>query len=327
MTNVDSSPQQSLRVVFAGTPDFAVPTLAALVASPHQVLAVYTQPDRPAGRGRRLTAGPVKQFALDYNETASPPIDIRQPRTLKKEAVQAELAALEPDLLVVAAYGLILPQAVLDVPRLGCWNVHASLLPRWRGAAPIHRALLAGNAETGICIMEMEKGLDTGPVWASEATPIRPDDTGGSLHDRLASIGGALLVKTLAQRATLAPVPQDDTLANYADKLSKAEADLDLRRPAVELDRQIRAFNPWPVARVSLEGQWLRVWAAELRPALSGIPGEVLASGSDGIDVACGAAGLRLTRLQRPGGKPLPAGDFLNAFALPPGTRFDCAKD
>ncbi|SFB54375.1 methionyl-tRNA formyltransferase [Azotobacter beijerinckii] len=291
---------QPLRIVFAGTPEFAAEHLEALLAAGQRPIAVYTQPDRPAGRGQKLMPSPVKQLALQHG------IPVHQPVTLRDPAAQAELAALEPDLMAVVAYGLILPQAVLDIPRLGCINSHASLLPRWRGAAPIQRAIEAGDGESGITVMRMEAGLDTGPMLLKVATPIQPADTGGSLHDRLAGLGAAALVEAIGRLAAgeLQGERQDDALATYAHKLNKDEARLDWNRPAVELERLIRAFDPWPVSHTSLNGTPLKVFAAFVEPG-SGAPGTLLAVGRDGLTVACGGGALRLTRLQLPGGKPL----------------------
>jgi methionyl-tRNA formyltransferase len=301
----------SLRVVFAGTPEFAVPCLEACRASGAEVVAVYTQPDRPAGRGRRLAASPVKQAALAAG------IPVEQPETLKSPEAQAALAAHAPDLMVVVAYGLILPRKVLATPRLGCWNVHASLLPRWRGAAPIQRAILAGDAETGVDLMQMEAGLDTGPVLLERRTPIGPDDTGGSLHDRLAALGAEALAEGLARTLAgeaLVPRPQAQEGVAYAHKLDKAEARLDFARPAIELERQVRAFDPWPVAEGEIAGETLRVWAARA-VALdhAAAPGSVLDAGRAGIDVACGEGALRITAVQRAGGRRIGAADYLNA--------------
>ena len=301
------------RLIFAGTPDFAVPSLQALLAAEGVLVAVYTQPDRPAGRGRQPRPSPVKIQA----QAASVPI--YQPSSLRDPATQAEMVALAPDLLVVAAYGLILPPAVLAIPRLGCVNVHASLLPRWRGAAPIQRALLAGDAETGICIMRMEAGLDTGPVYARATCPIPRGTTGGELHDQLAVLGAETLRATLpALLAAIAvPVPQDDARATYAPKLEKAEAVLDWTRPALELERQVLAFNPYPVAQTYLDGQTLRVWRARAEQESSAAPpGTVLREGPAGIVVATGVGVLCLTEVQLPGGRPLPVAAFLAARRL-----------
>ncbi|HET7299183.1 MAG TPA: methionyl-tRNA formyltransferase [Oleiagrimonas sp.] len=302
----------SLRVVFAGTPEFAVPCLQACrEVDGVKLAAVYTQPDRPAGRGRRLEASPVKQAALAAG------IAVEQPKTLKDADAQARLAALAPDLMIVVAYGLILPQAVLDMPHLGCWNVHASLLPRWRGAAPIQRAIAAGDAETGVNLMRMEAGLDTGPVLLERRTPIAADDTGGRLHDRLAALGAEVLhegLQRILRSEELAATAQADTGIAYAHKLDKAEAALDLAAPASQLERTIRAFNPWPVATLELAGERVRIWqATAVERAAEAVPGQILAANREGIDIACGEGALRLTELQRPGKRRIPVADYLNA--------------
>ncbi|PWV64603.1 methionyl-tRNA formyltransferase [Plasticicumulans acidivorans] len=300
----------SSRIIFAGTPEFAVPCLEALLACGHALAAVYTQPDRPAGRGRALAASPVKQCA------AAAGVPVYQPVSLRNAAAQAELAALRPDLLVVVAYGLILPQAVLDIPPRGCVNVHASLLPRWRGAAPIQRALLAGDAQTGVTLMRMEAGLDTGPMLATAITPIAAGMSGGELHDVLSRQGAALLAEHLDAllAGSLPASAQDDALACYAAKLDKAEAVLDWTRPAAELERQVLAFNPWPVAQTTLaDATVLRIWRAQaLAQDTDATAGRVIAESRAGIDVACGRGCLRLTELQLPGKKVLPAADILN---------------
>ncbi len=301
------------RLIFAGTPDFAVPALQALLDVGHAPAAVYTQPDRPAGRGRRLRASPVKICAQSAG------IPVHQPASLRDPAVWAELASAAPDLLVVAAYGLILPPAVLAIPRRGCVNIHASLLPRWRGAAPIQRALLVGDDETGICLMRMEAGLDTGPVLARAACPIPRGTTGGELHDRLAALGAETLRAALADllAGRLVAKPQDDARATHAPKLDKTETELDWSRPALELERRVLAFNPHPVARTELAGQTLRVWRARAEQESSAAPpGTVLREDPAGIAVATGSGVLRLTEVQLPGGRPLPAAAFLNARRL-----------
>ncbi|GAC1033893.1 methionyl-tRNA formyltransferase [Pseudomonas sp. No.21] len=299
---------QALRLVFAGTPEFAAEHLKALLDTPHSIVAVYTQPDRPAGRGQKLMPSPVKQLALQHG------IPVLQPPTLRDADAQAELKALGADLMVVVAYGLILPQVVLDTPRLGCINSHASLLPRWRGAAPIQRAVQAGDAESGVTVMQMEAGLDTGPMLLKVVTPITAEDTGGTLHDRLASLGPQAVVQAIAQLAagTLVGEVQDDALATYAHKLNKDEARLDWSRPADELERLVRAFNPWPICHSTLGGEPLKVLAAQLADG-SGQPGQILAASKDGLTVACGSGALRLTRLQLPGGKPLAFADLFNS--------------
>jgi methionyl-tRNA formyltransferase len=303
---------KSLRIIFAGTPAFAATALSALLTTQHEVVAVYTQPDRPAGRGRKLQPSPVKQLALEKG------IEVRQPARLKSADDQADLAALQADLMVVVAYGLLLPQAVLDAPRLGCINIHASLLPRWRGAAPIQRAILAGDSESGVTIMQMEAGLDTGPMLLTLKTPIGPEDTGGSLHDRLAELGAAALLQALPGIAdeSLQPVQQDDRLANYASKLDKQESRIDWSQPAAAIARQVRAFNPWPVAQCEFDGKVMRIWQATPLSEQQGAPGQVVATGKSGIDVGTGEGVLRITELQMPGKRAMSAADFLNAHQL-----------
>ena len=304
---------QALKIIYAGTPEFAAVALQALLDSPHQVCAVYTQPDRPAGRGRKLSASPVKQLAERYQ------IPVFQPESLKSPEEQARLAALDADLMVVAAYGLLLPAEVLNAPRLGCLNIHASLLPRWRGAAPIQRAIQAGDSETGITIMQMDVGLDTGAMLHKLATPIQAGDNAQTLHDRLASLGAQALLETLErlQAGEIHPEAQDEDQACYAKKLSKAEAWIDWQLPASQLVRQIAAFNPWPVAQTRLGEQVLRIWQAEaLMTNTQARPGELVSTDKEGIIVACGEGQLRLQRLQLPGGKPVSAAEFLNAHKL-----------
>ena len=299
---------EPLRIVFAGTPEFAAEHLKALLDSPYEIVAVYTQPDRPAGRGQKLMPSPVKQLALEHN------IVVMQPPTLRAPEAQADLAALQPDLLVVVAYGLILPQVVLDIPRLGCINSHASLLPRWRGAAPIQRAIEAGDRESGVTVMRMEAGLDTGPMLLKSVTAISAHDTGGSLHDRLAELGPPAVIQAIAGLAagTLQGEVQDDSLATYAHKLNKDEARIDWSRPAIELERLIRAFNPWPICHSTLNGEALKVLGATLAKA-NGAPGQILAARKDGLIVGCGEGAVCLTRLQLPGGKALNFSDFFNS--------------
>ncbi|MDP1697722.1 MAG: methionyl-tRNA formyltransferase [Xanthomonadaceae bacterium] len=299
-----------MRLVFAGTPEFAVSSLRAAAAH-NELVAVYTQPDRPAGRGRILTASPVKQAAQAFA------VPIMQPQTLRDPAAQHALRDLAPDLLIVVAYGLILPKAVLEIPRYGCWNVHASLLPRWRGAAPIQRAIEAGDRETGVCLMQMARGLDTGPVLLQLSTPIDESDDAGNLHDRLAELGAQVLRDGLALlRAGLRPqaTAQPDVGVTYAHKLDKAEARLDWSQPATVLARTVRAFNPWPIAEAELAGERVRIHAAvALSESSPATPGSVVRAGRDGIDIASGEGVLRLLMVQRDGGKALAAHDYLNA--------------
>lgn len=307
-----------LKIIFAGTPEFAASSLAALLDSEHEVLAVYTQPDRPAGRGRKLTASPVKALALAHD------LPVLQPVSLRDEGAQQELAAWNADVMVVVAYGLILPEPVLAAPRLGCINVHASLLPRWRGAAPIQRAILAGDTETGVTIMQMDKGLDTGDMLHIVTCPIEPTDTAETLHDRLAQLGSTALLHSLAELAEgkTQPQSQDDSQACYAEKLQKAEAHIDWQQSAEQLSRTVRAFNPWPVAFTRYNEKNLRIWLAIALPAAdaahdpAAAPGKVLAESRDGIDVATGDGILRVLQLQLPGGKALSAEQFLNAHSL-----------
>jgi methionyl-tRNA formyltransferase len=307
-----------MRLIFAGTPEFAALALRDILAAGHQVAMVLTQPDRPAGRGMSLQASPVKQLAQGSG------IAVFQPPTLKDEAAQAVLRAVAADVMVVAAYGLILPQAVLDMPRLGCLNIHGSLLPRWRGAAPIQRAILAGDAQSGVCIMQMEAGLDTGPVVHSAALPITDQDTAASLHDKLAALGGRLIVEALAA-FSLTALTQPSIGVTYAAKIEKAEAWLDWRLPAPQLDRQVRAFNPFPGAFFKQAETVIKVWKAEIASA-AGEPGLVLSADKQGILVACGAAGaLRLTELQKAGGKRLPAAQFLAGTPIHAGSRLALA--
>ncbi|OZB16654.1 MAG: methionyl-tRNA formyltransferase [Marinobacter sp. 34-60-7] len=298
-----------MRVVFAGTPDFAATALRALLNAGHQVVAVYTQPDRPAGRGRKMMPSPVKQVALDAN------VSVYQPESLKTPEAQAELAALKPDVMIVAAYGLILPKAVLDTPTHGCLNIHASLLPRWRGAAPIQRAIAAGDADTGITIMQMDVGLDTGDMLLKVTTPIGADDTGGSLHDRLAELGGQAILDALAQLAAgeLHGEPQNDAEANYAHKLSKDEGHIDWTQSANTIERLIRAFNPWPGTYTDLGDQRIRVHQAQAQADSAGKPpGTVLRRERNGIDIGCGAGVLRVTSVQLPGSRAQSVSDLIN---------------
>ncbi len=310
-----------LRVAFAGTPEFAACALEAIRAAGHEVALVLTQPDRPAGRGMKLSPSAVKQLALKNG------IEVDQPEKLRTDAQRARLIACAPDVLVVAAYGLILPPAVLELPRLGCINIHASLLPRWRGAAPIHRALEAGDHETGITIMQMDAGLDTGPMLLKRSLPILPDDTTASLHDRLAVLGGECIVEALSalQGEGLRPTPQPAEGVTYAAKIGRAEAFVDWSRPALELERALRAFDPFPGLASALRGTVVKFWSAEVVD-LDGDhdhqPGTILAADAAGVVIACGCGALRCTVLQRPGSKRLAAGEFLRGFAVCVGERF-----
>ena len=306
-----------MKLIFAGTPEFAAIALAAILAAGHEVALVLTQPDRPAGRGMALQASPVKRLAEQHG------IPVFQPLTLKDVAAQERVSAVGADVMVVAAYGLILPQAVLDMPRFGCINIHASLLPRWRGAAPIQRAILAGDARTGVCIMQMEAGLDTGPILLSESLAIDAADTAATLHDRLADLGASLIVKALG-RLPLPVSAQAGDGVTYAAKLEKPEALIDWSKSAVEIDRQVRAFNPFPVAMTTLDGSPLKVWAAQLEPAdrccPNTLPGELIIADRRGIVVACGSGALCITELQKAGGKRLQAAQFLAGHPLAAGT-------
>ena len=301
-----------MRVVFMGTPDFSVPALNALVEAGHQIVAVYCQPPRPAGRGKKKRLTSVHARALELG------LEVRYPVSLRDAAAQADFAALDADIAVVVAYGLILPQAVLDAPRKGCLNIHASLLPRWRGAAPIHRAIMAGDAETGVCIMQMEAGLDTGPVLMREATVITPEDTTDVLHDRLSAMGARLIVDTLSRLDTLTPDPQSEQGVTYAHKNDKAEAQIDWTVPAEQVDRQIRGLSPFPGAWTERNGERIKLLASELAEG-QGEPGTVL---DDMLAVACGEGAVRLLRLQRAGKAAQDAGTFLRGRPIAPGETF-----
>ncbi|MBW8192777.1 methionyl-tRNA formyltransferase [Neiella marina] len=313
-----------LNIVFAGTPDFAARHLQALLDSDHNVIAVYSQPDRPAGRGKKLQASAVKQLALQAD------IPVFQPISLKDEAAQQELAALNADIMVVVAYGLLLPKAVLDTPALGCINVHGSLLPKWRGAAPIQRSLEAGDSETGVTIMQMDEGLDTGAMLLKAACAIEANDTSASLYEKLAVLGPTALLDALiplAQGAAVAE-PQDNELASYAAKLTKAESVIDWQLPTAVLDRKIRAFTPWPGSQSALNQQTIKVHQVEpLNQATQAAPGTIIATSKQGIDVATGDGALRLTMVQLPGKKAMPAADVLNARAdwFSAGNQFSAA--
>jgi methionyl-tRNA formyltransferase len=303
-----------VRIAYAGTPEFAVPALTALLGSAHSVVGVLTQPDRPRGRGRQLASSPVKQAAVDHG------IPISQPQSLRDATARADLVAWRPDALVVVAYGLILPQAVLDLPRLGCFNIHASLLPRWRGAAPIQRAVLAGDPQTGITIMRMSAGLDTGPILLQQAVPITQADTAGSLHDSLSQLGARALLRSLegVEDGSLASRPQPAEGVTYAAKIDKSEAIIEWTRSAAEIARKVRAFDPWPIAETQFAGEQLRIHKAlaipetELPTGVAEAPGTLTVSGDGNVLVACGAGALSLVEVQRPGRRPISARDWAN---------------
>lgn len=302
-----------MKIVFAGTPAFSAPSLRACIQSHHTVVGVLTQPDRPAGRGRQVTPSPVKTLAEEYS------LPLFQPESLRGPGPQLLLRNLGADLMVVVAYGLILPSAILSTPRLGCVNVHASLLPRWRGAAPIPRAILAGDQETGVTIMQVEPKLDAGPMYLRRSCVIRPTDTAGTLHDRLSALGAEALIETLTalENGTAVAEVQDETQVTYAEKLTKQEAEIDWNQPAVVLARQVRAFNPWPVAETALGDQTLRIWQAEALPEMSdAAPGSVI-GGRKAWDVATGSGILRLLEVQLPGRRRILAQDYLNAHEAP----------
>ncbi len=301
--------QEGLRVIFAGTPDFAAQHLQALLDSPHQVVAVYSQPDRPAGRGRKLTASPVKALAIEHA------IEVQQPLSLKDADTQQVLTSYNADIMVVVAYGLLLPQVVLDTPRLGCINVHGSLLPRWRGAAPIQRAILAGDSMSGVTVMQMEAGLDTGPMLLKAQIPIAPSDTSASLYEKLAVLGCNSLVEALdsLQSAGLTAQVQDNAAANYAAKLTKAEGAIDWHQSAQQISLQVRGLNPWPVAYSDWQDSRLRIWMAHAIDTSSNQPaGSLVALDKTGLEVACGIGHLKITQLQWPGGKALIQSELMN---------------
>jgi methionyl-tRNA formyltransferase len=302
-----------LRIAFAGTPEFAVPPLHALARSGHTLVGVLTQPDRPKGRGQRTAASPIKQAAESYG------LKVSQPQTLKTDEGRADLASWSPDVLVVVAYGLILPQAVLSIPRLACINIHASLLPRWRGAAPIHRSILAGDAETGVTIMLMDAGLDTGPMLLQRRIEIAPNETSSTLHDRLASLGAEALLEALEgwTASELKPVTQPTDGVTYASKIEKAEAWIDWQRDAIEIERQVRAFNPWPIAETRMDGEQLRIYAATAQYGSDTTDvGTIVSTEAGAITVQCGKGRLAITELQRPGKKPVAARDLANSLSL-----------
>jgi methionyl-tRNA formyltransferase len=307
-----------MKIIFAGTPEFAVSSLAALIKE-HQIVAVLTQPDRPAGRGMRLAASPVKQFALRHD------LPVLQPVTLKSEGVRHSIAALKAEVMVVSAYGLIIPKAVLQLPSHGCLNIHASLLPRWRGAAPIQRAILAGDKETGITIMQMDEGLDTGDMLLRQSCPIVADENSQTLHDKLAAMGANSILEALKllQENRLVPVKQDNDAACYAAKLTRSEAQIDWRLEARQIERAVRAYNPYPVSHSNLKGMPIKIWQAALRTDKHGSPGKVIETHKNGITVACGKDALFLEKLQRSGGKPQPAEQFMQSMPIEVGDVFD----
>lgn len=307
-----------MRIIFAGTPDFAAAALGALIKANHEIVLVLTQPDRPAGRGMKITASAVKQLAQQHS------LAVLQPLTLKVSELQAQLQACNADVMVVAAYGLILPQAVLNIPRMGCLNIHASLLPRWRGAAPIQRAILAGDHETGITIMQMDVGLDTGDMLLKHRLPIAPDDTAQSLHDKLSGLGAQSIVEALIllQQGKLVPVIQDEAQANYAAKITKTEAEIDWRQSATQIDRVVRTFNPVPGAYTCFRGVVLKIWQAKVAAGGAGKQGEIIAVDRGRITVSCGSGSLQIEIVQKPGGKKLSAADFLTGNHLQPGEYF-----
>ncbi len=300
------------KIVFAGSPDFAIPSLKSLIESRHRVAGVLTQPDRPAGRGRKLRPSPVKAFATEFG------LDVMQPESLSDDAVQERLRSIGPDLMVIVAYGLLLPPPVLDIPRAGCVNVHASILPRWRGASPIQAAILAGDPTSGVSIMRMEKGLDTGPIYATGEISIGENETAGELQDRLAAAGARLLMDALEGilDESSVPRPQDDARATYAGRIDKTDARIDWHKAAIEIDRGIRAYHPWPAAETSLDGTRLRCWAAlpDRDATGDGAPGEVIGVGRGTIDVQTGSGVLRLTEVQLAGRQRMSAGDFANGY-------------
>lgn len=312
-----------MKIIFAGTPAFAAHSLEALLEAGHKIVLVLTQPDRPAGRGMQVMASAVKTLAQQHGLT------LLQPHSLKQPELDAQLAATGADVMIVAAYGLILPATILNIPRLGCFNIHASLLPRWRGAAPIQRAILAGDRETGITIMQMDQGLDTGAMLLQRSIPIAPDDTAQTLHDKLALMGAHCIVEvlTLLQQGELVATAQDETVTSYAPKLEKTEAEIDWRLDAEQINRAVRAFNPHPGAHSQVRGIPLKIWQAEVAASTAGNPGEVIATGREGITVVCGNGTLLLKMVQKPGGKRMSAAEFLAGYPLQPGNRFECRDD
>jgi len=310
------------RIVFAGTPEFAVPALKKLLVSRYEVVGVYTQPDKPSGRGQTIMMSPVKQAALEYH------LPVFQPVSLRGAEEQKQLAALQPDLIIVAAYGLILPKAVLEIPPLGCLNIHASLLPRWRGASPIQYALLKGDPETGISMMQMAEGLDTGPVLKQAVCPITVNDTAGTLHDKLALLGAEVLLEVLSDLTTLFPVPQEEEKACYAPKITKQQGMIDWSQEASDIDRMVRAFNPWPVAYTFFEGGYIRIWEGKVSPdkKTDALPGTIIAVSKEDVSVAAGNGTVyNLTKVQPANSKILAVKDYLNASHISEGKRLECS--
>lgn len=307
-----------MKIIFAGTPFFAAAALEALINAGHEIVLVLTQPDRPAGRGMKLVASAVKQLALQHQ------MEVSQPQHLKNPAVHEQLQILGADVMVVAAYGLILPQSVLDIPRLGCLNIHASLLPRWRGAAPIQRAILAGDKETGVTIMQMDEGLDTGDILLTRQLEIESDETSQSLHDKLCVLGAQSIIEALdlLSRGELNPVAQNDVQANYAAKIKKAEAEIDWRQSAEQISRVVRTFNPSPGAFTFMQGKLVKIWQVQLVAGKASQPGKIVSTGRNGIIVSCGEGMLRLEIIQKSGGKKLTAENFLAGHAIQPGEYF-----
>lgn len=304
---------KNLKIIFAGTPEFSVPTLQTLINSSHEIVGVFTQPDRPAGRGQKLTASPIKQLALQHQ------LPIFQPKTLRDPEIQETIKKLNCDLMIVIAYGLILPTAVLEIPPLGCINVHASLLPRWRGAAPIQHAILAGDTETGITIMQMEAGLDTGPMLLQNKCVISANETSATLHDKLAQLGADSLMQALEKLPQLTPITQDEQFANYAAKIEKSSAEIHWQQPAINILRQINAYNPWPVAFTYYQEKIIRIWEAQalITPEFKHAkPGEVININREGIDVLTSNGIIKILKLQLPGGKPLSVAEILNGKSL-----------
>jgi methionyl-tRNA formyltransferase len=312
-----------MKIIFAGTPVFAAHALEALLKAGHEIAMVLTQPDRPAGRGMQITSSSVKRLAQQHE------LPLLQPHSLKQSEIDAQLTSINADVMVVAAYGLILPKPILNIPRLGCLNIHASLLPRWRGAAPIQRSILAGDCETGITIMQMDQGLDTGPMLLQRSIPIASDDTSQTLHDKLSLLGGGCIVEALSllQQGKLPATAQDETTASYASKLTKSESKIDWQLDAEQINRAVRAFNPHPGAHSCIHATPLKIWQAKVEVSSPGNPGEVISTEREGIKVVCGKNSLILKVVQKSGGKKMNAGEFLTGSRLRPGDRFEYQDD